>query len=224
MRWVRCLLSATGLSLSPSTSWDWDWDARQKNSPSKATRYLLLVRHGQYDFSNGKLTPKGWEQAFATARRLKELNLPLQYIVGSSMPRAMETASAISSILESGVALLPTNELLREGAPYPDIPKRSSWKPPLSYHVDGARIEAAFRNYFHRAPPEQKKDSYEIIVCHANVIRYFVCRALQLPPEAWLRLSLKHASLSIICIRPDGRISLRALGDSGHLPPNLLTV
>ncbi|CAB4070429.1 RARS [Lepeophtheirus salmonis] len=201
MRWVRCLLSATGLSLSPSTSWDWDWDARQKNSPSKATRYLLLVRHGQYDFSNGKLTPKGWEQAFATARRLKELNLPLQVVV----------------------ALLPTNELLREGAPYPDIPKRSSWKPPLSYHVDGARIEAAFRNYFHRAPPEQKKDSYEIIVCHANVIRYFVCRALQLPPEAWLRLSLKHASLSIICIRPDGRISLRALGDSGHLPPNLLT-
>eukprot|EP00558_Chaetoceros_sp_UNC1202_P007063 CAMPEP_0197243728 /NCGR_PEP_ID=MMETSP1429-20130617/9082_1 /TAXON_ID=49237 /ORGANISM="Chaetoceros sp., Strain UNC1202" /LENGTH=392 /DNA_ID=CAMNT_0042703993 /DNA_START=183 /DNA_END=1358 /DNA_ORIENTATION=- len=26
---------------------------------------------------------------------------------------------------------------------------------------------------------------FEIIVCHANVIRYFLCRALQIPPEAW---------------------------------------
>ena len=48
---------------------------------------------------------------------------------------------------------------------------------------DGRRIEAAFRKYFHRAEPEQEKDSYEVIVCHANVIRYFLCRALQLPPE-----------------------------------------
>lgn len=44
------------------------------------------------------------------------------------------------------------------------------------YHEDGARIEAAFRRYIHRADPKQKEDSYEIIVCHANVIRYFVCR------------------------------------------------
>jgi hypothetical protein len=39
-----------------------------------------------------------------------------------------------------------------------------------------ARIEAAFRKYFHRADPEQKTDSLEVFVCHANVIRYFVCR------------------------------------------------
>lgn len=44
------------------------------------------------------------------------------------------------------------------------------------YHEDGARIEAAFRHYIHRADPKQTEDSYEIIVCHANVIRYFVCR------------------------------------------------
>ena len=43
---------------------------------------------------------------------------------------------------------------------------------------DGARIEAAFRRYFYRASPEQEEDSYEIIVGHANVIRYFVCRCV----------------------------------------------
>jgi hypothetical protein len=44
------------------------------------------------------------------------------------------------------------------------------------FYQDGARIEAAFRKYFHRAERSQETDSYEILVCHANVIRYFVCR------------------------------------------------
>ena len=44
------------------------------------------------------------------------------------------------------------------------------------FYQDGPRIEAAFRKYFHRADVDQTKDSYEIVVCHANVIRYFVCR------------------------------------------------
>ena len=48
--------------------------------------------------------------------------------------------------------------------------------PLQQFFQDGARIESAFRKYFHRADPDQKGDSVEIIVCHANVIRYFVCR------------------------------------------------
>ncbi len=44
------------------------------------------------------------------------------------------------------------------------------------YYEDGSRIEAAFRKYFHRAHPDQPEDSYELIICHANVIRYFICR------------------------------------------------
>ena len=46
----------------------------------------------------------------------------------------------------------------------------------LQVFQDSARIEAAFRKYIHRADANQSEDSYEIIVCHANVIRYFVCR------------------------------------------------
>jgi hypothetical protein len=38
--------------------------------------------------------------------------------------------------------------------------------------------------------PTIVRHEYEIIVCHANVIRYFVCRALQIPPEVWLRLCI----------------------------------
>ena len=59
---------------------------------------------------------------------------------------------------------------------------------------------------------------FEIIVCHANVIRYFFCRALQLPPEAWLRLCIFNCSLTYFTIRPTGTVSCRMLGDIGHLP------
>lgn len=48
------------------------------------------------------------------------------------------------------------------------------------FFTDGARIESAFRRFIHRASPQQKEDSTEVIVCHANVIRYFICRLVLL--------------------------------------------
>lgn len=61
------------------------------------------------------------------------------------------------------------------------------------------------------------KHEFEIIVCHANVIRYFLCRALQLPPEAWLRFCVFNGSLTYLTIRPTGSVSCRMLGDIGHM-------
>jgi len=49
-------------------------------------------------------------------------------------------------------------------------------------------------------------------------------RALQFPPEAWLRLSLNHASITWLYIRPDGRVGLRTLGDAGFMPPEKISV
>jgi serine/threonine-protein phosphatase PGAM5 len=107
------------------------------------------------------------------------------------------------------------------------------------------RIEEAFRKYFYRAElpdmsskggdyddgvdtPEgglraHPQHEFEVIVCHANVIRYFFCRALQLPPEAWLRLCTFNCSLTYFTIRPTGTVSCRMLGDIGHLPHELCT-
>lgn len=70
---------------------------------------------------------------------------------------------------------------------------------------------------------EDSKHEFEIIVCHANVIRYFTCRALQLPPEAWLRLCTFNCSLTYFTIRPTGTVSIRSLGDCGHLPYEKIT-
>jgi len=73
---------------------------------------------------------------------------------------------------------------------------------------------------------EEKKEPqrvYEIYVCHMNLIRYFVMRALQLPPEAWLRLRGDNTGITEIIIHPDGRVSLARFADVGHLPIEMLT-
>ncbi|KAF3820557.1 hypothetical protein GH733_005102 [Mirounga leonina] len=123
----------------------------------------------------------------------------------------------------TGVCKVST-DLLREGAPIEPDPPVSHWKPEaVQYYEDGARIEAAFRNYIHRADAKQQEDSYEIFICHANVIRYIVCRALQFPPEGWLRLSLNNGSITHLVVRPDGRVALRTLGDTGFMPPDKIS-
>ncbi|VFV45284.1 serine threonine-protein phosphatase [Lynx pardinus] len=134
------------------------------------------------------------------------------------MTGAIDTTAVVSEHLP-GVSKVSA-DLRREGAPIEPDPPVSHWKPEaVRYYEAGARIEAAFRNHTHRADAKQQEDSYVICSCHANVIRYLVCRALPFPPEVWLRLSLKDSSISHLVVRPGGRGALRALGDTGFMPP-----
>ncbi|KAL8562585.1 hypothetical protein ACOMHN_045849 [Nucella lapillus] len=204
-----------------------EYEEEVKKHTPKANRHLILIRHGQYvDTATTDmeriLTALGRQQAEVTGERLRALDLDFTRMVSSTMARAVETADIIHKHLPA--LTLDRDEILREGAPIQPEPRHSSWRPEkYQYFQDGARIESAFRRYFHRADPEQKGDSVEIIVCHANVIRYFVCRAMQFPPEAWLRISLAHTGLTHVVIRPSGRVVLKSLGNSGHLPPTKVT-
>lgn len=241
----------TNTIVSPCAVWDFNWDHRDPKSlvkplkgkatpeeenkqneklesvKPKATRHLLLIRHGQYNL-NGKsdveryLTELGKKQAASTGDRLKSLDISWDLMIRSTMTRAQETGKIISnSLMPIKIENCP---LLEEGAPIAPEPPVGHWRPePSQFFQDGARIEAAYRKYFHRADVRQENDSYTLIVCHANVIRYFVCRALQMPGEAWLRLSLNHASITWISIYPNGRVTLRSLGDSGHMKPEFIT-
>lgn len=194
-----------------------------------ATRNIILIRHGQYNLKGEKdserfLTELGRKQADAVGLRLKNLQFPYTKIIHSTMTRAIETADLIHKHFPN--LEMASTDLLREGAPIPPDPPVKHWKPEdrlQHYFADSARIEAAFRKYFHRADPSQKENSFEVIVCHANVIRYFVCRAMQFPPEAWLRFSLHHCSITWLAIRPSGRVSTYVVGDFGHLPIDLMT-
>eukprot|EP00934_Nitzschia_sp_Nitz4_P003878 Nitzschia sp. Nitz4//scaffold159_size51929//17441//18498//NITZ4_006874-RA/size51929-augustus-gene-0.79-mRNA-1//-1//CDS//3329537559//3868//frame0 len=208
------------------------------------TRHIILVRHGQYDESSKldelrKLTPLGRYQAILTGRRLRELMegcnhfekeefrgpCKIKSIVVSDLRRAKETAELIAQELDMNVSTPDPD--LNEALAAPIIPVR----PDISGVVEEVdqhqgRIERAFRRYFwrdnsRRAPvdDEDVEESHEfvIIVCHGNIIRYLLCRALQLPPEAWLRFSTFNCSLTYLMIRPTGNVSCRMVGDVGHL-------
>jgi len=204
------------------------YNAQIANVTPTAKRHIILIRHGQYN-TDGKndieryLTPIGREQAALAGQRLKELGHSYTHLIVSTMTRAQETAAIIKEHLPPTVAVSHC-AMLEEGAPIPPEPPVGDWKPePYQFFEDGARIEAAFRKHIHRASASQKEDSYEVIVCHGNVIRYFLCRVLQFPGDAWLRIALRHASMSIITILPSGRVVLRSVGDTGYFPTHLLT-
>ncbi|TKC39353.1 hypothetical protein EI555_004051 [Monodon monoceros] len=180
--------------------------SRLDHYKAKATRHIFLIRHSQYHV----------DASLEKDRTLTPLGTWLGLLEGAL--GALGLSGPVS-----GVCKVST-DLLREGAPIEPDPPVSHWKPEaVQYYEDGARIEAAFRNYIHRADAKQQEDSYEIFICHANVIRYIVCRALQFPPEGWLRLSLNNGSITHLVVRPDGRVALRTLGDTGFMPPDKIS-
>ena len=81
-----------------------------------------------------------------------------------------------------------------------------------------AQLDRVFAEYFR---PAVGSDRNELFICHGNVIRYLATRALGVDSQAWLGFSVGHASISRIRIEADGRIVVTAVGDVGHLPPNL---
>ena len=200
-------------------NWDYNWDKREEKDSEavNATRTLILIRHGQYEYEDKDeervLTEIGRKQAREVGARLREMNLSVSRIIHSDLTRAVETAGIIATELRGDIPMEMCS-MLREGKPYrpePDIIKRKE----KYYFVDGARIEAAFRKYFYRAG---KENTIEIIVGHGNVFRYFVCRVLQLNPDAWLRIGLGNCSMTVVTIRGDGHVCLEGLGMTGHLP------
>lgn len=221
------------------TRWNTSWDDRDETTD--VTRIIWLVRHGQAteekrgeDDGTRRLTNLGRAQAEATARRLGELlrGRRVHKMTHSTMARAEETANIIARFAFPSVRR-ESSHLLREGAP--PRPEPDTWRQSEETHAEDApRLESAFRSVFHRASTSEDRDRasaseerdrerHDIVVCHANVIRYFVLRALQLPPDAWLRLGLYNASVTRVEIRPDGGVSVRCLGDAGHLSPDQLT-
>lgn len=138
--------------------WDSNWDHRspstlikplpQNASPTqeneyneklekykpKATRHLILIRHGQYNLDGETdkqriLTELGREQAKATGIRLKELNIPINTFVISTMTRAQETGKIILSQLDEKPLEVKNCSLIEEGAPIPPEPKVGHWRP-----------------------------------------------------------------------------------------------
>jgi serine/threonine-protein phosphatase PGAM5 len=201
-----------------------------------ATRTLYLVRHGQHqrlelDASdegltreqaackrdNG-LTPLGIEQAHLTAQHFR--SHPISAIYASSLPRTTQTADIIASAFPQ---ISPRKSRgLWECIPCvpPAFAQDLKDVPSEVFERDKKHAENAFERYFKRA---RGRDKHEIIVCHGNLLRYFVCRVLQVEPEAWAKMDICNCGISEILVKPDGRVFLVSHNDVGHLPYRLTT-
>lgn len=187
-----------------------------------ATRTLYLVRHGYHDLMSthklgGSLTPIGVKQAQLTAQRFS--SLPITAIHCSTLRRAAETAEIVAQELD---VPLRRSRGLWECAPCipPAYAKYFKGYSPESLARDKKQAEKAFDRHFKRA---QGKDKHEIVVSHGNLIRYFICRVLQVQPEAWGNMDLCNCGVSQVLIRPDGRMILISHNDVSHLPDHLVT-
>ncbi|MNS79085.1 phosphoglycerate mutase [compost metagenome] len=189
-----------------------------------AKRTIVLVRHGQYHPAKEneleRLTTLGRKQASLVAKRLKENKI--DRIVHSTMPRAAETAAIIKQQLGFG-RNFETCDQLRECTPgFPKhLRKKHGYTDVKKLNTAKAQMEKAFKKYF-KTP---RKDSLEVLVCHGNVIRYLVCRALGIDTLKWRELDILQCGISVIEVNSKGslRMILRSHNDVGHIPKALRT-
>ncbi len=193
---------------------------------STGIRTIYLIRHGEYapaddniPDSLNRLTPLGIAQARLVSSRLKSMNIKFNSLISSTMMRAKQTAMIINEDFPE--LELEQSDLIRECTP-------PSWRKDVMEGVDTTErencvknLEEAFQKYFISSPDKESRN--DIIVCHGNVIRYFVTKVLKVDTMSWLQMSISNCSLTIIRVFPDRTMKLDTFSDYGHIPENMRT-
>lgn len=183
--------------------------------------YVYLVRHGHYDRDpkveddrkgNG-LNPLGHEQARRTGERLASLPVRFDRLVSSEFLRAAETADDLARALK----LTPSRDpLLNECTSTSTKASVMADESPEELAACDAARAAAWERWFRPTP---ERDTFDLLVCHGNVIRWILYRAIGADPTGWASADIAHASITIVAVRADGSVRLVAFSDAGHLPP-----
>lgn len=178
-----------------------------------STRTLIFLRHGQYEAeSRGELTPLGREQARLTGKYLEAYRFDVVW--SSTLPRARETADIVARQV-GGMRVRHTG-LLREGL----YTKVEGYEVPASERrEDRARADAAYAKIVRSSRSER----LELVVCHGNLIRYLMCRALRTPVSKWLRMTTSHCGLTRVVVRDNGAVRVMSYNETSHLPTKLVT-
>lgn len=192
---------------------------------SPAARTIVVVRHGHYvpdpsvDEKLGPgLSPLGVAQARLAGARLAGMANRFDALYVSPMQRARDTAAVIAADLP-GQEFTVLDDLAECTPPTRRAEIMKDEKPEDTVACK-AQLDRLFDRYF---KPAQGSERTEMFVCHGNVTRYLVTRALGVDTESWLEMSFRHASITTIRVEADGRFKLIAAGDAGHLPPNMLS-
>jgi serine/threonine-protein phosphatase PGAM5 len=193
--------------------------AAEPPRPIPGVRYLVLIRHGDYDrddrvddrVGNG-LNARGREQAQLVGQRLAGLPVKLTSLVSSDYTRARETAEIMGRLL----GMTPARDsLLRECTPAGDRPPTMGGAPPGEEPACDSTLAVAWARY---ARPSPGADAHDVLVCHGNVTRWFACRALGADTRRWRAMDIGNASITVIAVRADSTTRLVMFSDVGHLP------
>lgn len=193
-------------------------------SDTTPVRTIYLIRHGSYapdpkanPETGPALTALGLAQARLIASRLRGVPVKFDSITSSAMTRAQQTAAVIHESLPQ----VPTSAspLLTECTPTLPAAMQGT-ESAAGQTVCTQRLDQAFAKF---AVPAQGSDKNDVLVCHGNVIRYFVTRALGADARVWPVMSVAHVSMTIIQIGANGGYRILAVGDAGHVPPSLLS-
>lgn len=192
---------------------------------AEPVRTIVLVRHGEYEHDEAcdedvgcALVALGRQQARLTADRLAAWPLTFTSLQASTMTRARQTAALIGERFPQLELALQRD--LRECTPATRRRDIMDELAPGEAADCAENLEAAWRRLFR---PAVDRDEADLVVCHGNVIRWFVCRALEVDPLAWLQMSIANCSLTVVQVRGDGSTKLIAFADSGHLPWSMTT-
>lgn len=199
---------------------------KAQDKTQTGSRTIYLIRHGQYNIDDDRdpdvgkeLVPLGIAQTRLLSARLKSMGVEFTSLTSSTMTRARQTAMIINE--EFPELELHQSKIIRECTP-------PTWRNDIMVDESESdlnecveNLEKAFKKYF--ISSQDENDRNDIIVCHGNVIRYFVTKVLKVETMAWLQMSISNCSLTIVRIKPDGTMKLDSFSDSGHIPYNLHT-
>jgi serine/threonine-protein phosphatase PGAM5 len=186
-------------------------------------RTLYLIRHGAYVADRNAdpqlgpgLTPLGIAQARLVAARLNGSGVSFDSMTVSPLQRARDTAAVMHETLST--VPLTQSPLLRECTP--TLPEAADGEVARERAACTKQLDQAFAQFLVPAPGAERND---ILVAHGNVIRYLTMKALKVDAPVWAALSVAHASLTVIEVRPDGSARVLAVGDNGHIPRPLVS-
>lgn len=152
---------------------------------------IYLIRHGKRESMdpNSGLSKKGKIQAVALGKLFK--NIVYHILYTSDQKRALETAKEIIKYNKKSNFI--KTELLGEvhaslvGGKLGEDNKRKE--------LDIKRADKAFQDIFENA----KNNDRMLVVCHGNIIKYFLKKILKLKNvDLWHQMHMDSASITII--------------------------
>lgn len=141
------------------------------------------------------------------ADRLAGFPITFSSVTSSEFTRARETGDIIGAQLGQACS--------RDGLLNECTPTGAGGTPKPENADADAKLARAWRHF---ATPVTGAPRHELLVCHGNVIRWFVCRALGADPKQWRQMEIANGSITIIEIRPDGTARLLVFNDVSHVP------